>query len=147
MVTLKCGACGKLLEIADEYQGKTGKCYGCGGPISVPFVQAAPISATPQAYVQAAPIPGMPQGPHVPGAPQVLLVRQAKTRFIYVLLGLFFGLFGVHNFYAGYSGRAFAQLLITVFLFWLIIPLICVGVWVVVDLIITTQDSTGQAFA
>jgi hypothetical protein len=58
MITLKCGACGKLLEIADEYQGKTGKCYGCGGPISVPYVQAAPIPATPQApYVQAAPIP------------------------------------------------------------------------------------------
>lgn len=149
MVTLKCGACGKLLEIADEYQGKTGKCYGCGGPISVPYVQAAPVAATSpnqshsgihvQTYVQAAPIPAMPQ---------IVLVRQSKTRFIYVLLGLFFGGFGIHNFYAGYTGRGVAQLLITVFSpLLLFVPLLCVGLWVLVELIVITRDSTGQEFA
>jgi len=125
MVTLKCGACGKFLEIPDEYQGQTGKCNGCGGPIAVPFVQA--VAAQPQ--------------------PQVLLVRQAKTRFIYVLLGLFLGHLGLHNFYAGYTGRAFAQLLTTLLLFWLIVPLIAVVIWVWIELFIITEDATGQAFA
>ena len=37
----------------------------------------------------------------------------AKSRVCAGLLGIFLGAFGVHNFYLGYTGKAIAQLLIT----------------------------------
>lgn len=39
---------------------------------------------------------------------------QAKNKVVAGLLGIFLGGFGVHNFYLGYTGKAVAQLLITV---------------------------------
>lgn len=39
---------------------------------------------------------------------------QAKNKIVAGLLGIFLGGFGVHNFYLGYTGKAIAQLLITV---------------------------------
>ena len=38
-----------------------------------------------------------------------------KKRITAGLLGIFLGVFGVHNFYLGYTGKAMAQLMITVF--------------------------------
>lgn len=38
----------------------------------------------------------------------------AKSKIAAGLLGIFLGSFGVHNFYLGYTGKAVAQLLITV---------------------------------
>lgn len=37
-----------------------------------------------------------------------------KSRLVAGLLGIFLGVFGVHNFYLGYTGKAVAQLLISV---------------------------------
>ena len=37
----------------------------------------------------------------------------AKSKIAAGLLGIFLGAFGVHNFYLGYTGKAIAQLLIT----------------------------------
>ena len=37
-----------------------------------------------------------------------------KSKIAAGLLGIFLGTFGVHNFYLGYTGKAVAQLLITV---------------------------------
>ena len=37
----------------------------------------------------------------------------AKSKIAAGLLGIFLGSFGVHNFYLGYTGKAIAQLLIT----------------------------------
>lgn len=39
---------------------------------------------------------------------------QSKSKMTAGLLGIFLGTFGVHNFYLGYTGKAVAQLLITV---------------------------------
>lgn len=39
---------------------------------------------------------------------------QAKSKMAAGLLGIFLGAFGVHNFYLGYTGKAVAQLLITI---------------------------------
>ena len=38
----------------------------------------------------------------------------AKSKMVAGLLGIFLGVFGVHNFYLGYTGKAIAQLLISV---------------------------------
>ncbi len=41
-------------------------------------------------------------------------VAGSKSKIAAGLLGIFLGAFGVHNFYLGYTGKATAQLLITV---------------------------------
>ena len=38
----------------------------------------------------------------------------AKSKIAAGLLGIFLGVFGVHNFYLGYTGKAIGQLLLTV---------------------------------
>ena len=70
----------------------------------------------------------------------------AKSRVAYVLLGIFLGGLGIHNFYAGYNGKAIAQLLISLLLGWLVIPLVAVWIWVIVEVIVVEQDAQGVAF-
>lgn len=73
------------------------------------------------------------------------VVKQAKSRGLFIILGLFFGLLGVHNFYAGYYGRGAAQLIGSVVLGWLIVPLILIGFWVIIELFMVTEDAAGDA--
>jgi TM2 domain-containing membrane protein YozV len=70
----------------------------------------------------------------------------AKSRITYILLGLFFGGLGIHNFYAGYKAKAVAQLLITVLTGWLIYPLIAVGIWVLIEICTVKKDAQGVQF-
>ena len=70
-----------------------------------------------------------------------------KSRIAYILLGLFLGGLGIHNFYAGYVGRGIAQLLITLCLGWLFVPLIIVGIWILIEIIVVTEDSNGIKFS
>ena len=44
-------------------------------------------------------------------------VSGGKSKLAVGLLGIFLGGLGIHNFYLGYTGRAWAQLLITVLSF------------------------------
>lgn len=69
--------------------------------------------------------------------------KSSKTRVIYIVLGLFLGTLGIHNFYAGHSTRGLIQLLITLFTGWLIFPLIGIFIWNIVDFISVTKDSDG----
>ena len=67
-----------------------------------------------------------------------------RSRLTYILLGVFLGAFGGHNFYAGYIKRAIAQLLITVLTcFW---GAIISWIWAIVEICIVTQDDDGVAF-
>lgn len=74
------------------------------------------------------------------------MVAGQKSRLAYILLGLFLGGLGIHNFYAGYVGRGLAQLLITIFTGWLILPLLIVCVWVLVEICAVTRDARGVPF-
>ncbi len=69
-----------------------------------------------------------------------------KNRVVYILLALFLGSFGIHNFYAGYIGRGLAQLLITLFLFWLIVPLFAVWICVIIEMIFIDKYAKGVKF-
>ncbi|HHZ05810.1 MAG TPA: TM2 domain-containing protein [Clostridiales bacterium] len=46
--------------------------------------------------------------------PQMIDPSTQKSKMAAGLLGIFLGAFGVHNFYLGYTGKAVAQLLISV---------------------------------
>ena len=90
--------------------------------------------------------------------PDFIRADAPKSRLIYILLALFLGYFGVHNFYAGHIGRAVIQLSLNVLAFlcfvllgWLIIGIViaiplwlALFVWVIVDICTVTQDAAGQ---
>jgi TM2 domain-containing membrane protein YozV len=81
-------------------------------------------------------------------AQPVMVVTPPKSRVAYVLLGLFLGGLGIHNFYAGRTGHAVAQLLIVVLGWWLLfIPVLIVWVWVLIEVITVTRDGQGVPFA
>jgi TM2 domain-containing membrane protein YozV len=67
-----------------------------------------------------------------------------KSRTIYVVLAIFLGHIGVHNFYAGYIGRGVAQLLITIltfgFLFWIS------WIWAIIEACAETHDGRSIPF-
>ena len=83
-------------------------------------VPQQPFGAPPQApqppYPYGAPQQpyGVPQPPYAAPAPRVVDPNMQKSKMAAGLLGIFLGSFGVHNFYLGYTGKAVAQLLITV---------------------------------
>lgn len=75
------------------------------------------------------------------------VVKTAKSRGVYIILGLFFGLLGIHNFYAGRFGYGIAQLLITAILGWFVIGIFITAIWVIVELFVVKEDGAGDLFA
>lgn len=76
-----------------------------------------------------------------------------KSRGVYVVLGIFFGLLGIHNFYAGRLVHGTIQALVgitTVALMVMgvpivpVLPLASVWVWVVVELFAVRFDGAGR---
>lgn len=73
-----------------------------------------------------------------------------KTRTVYILLALFLGLLGVHNFYAGRGIHGLVQLGV----FFTSLPLMLVGVgfatmaclllWVLLDIVTVKKDGNGK---
>jgi hypothetical protein len=104
---------------------------------------AYPTQPAPQAP-WSAPAPTAP----APAAPPLAAAGEApKSRVAYILLGLFVGTLGIHNFYAGYTGRAVAQVLITVLLgWWAVVPLFAVIVWNLVEIVTVKADASGRSF-
>lgn len=74
--------------------------------------------------------------------PQVF--KAAKSRGIYVILGIIFGMFGIHNFYVGRFKRGTLQLLSTVLLGWFVVGLFITAFWVIFDLFTVTTDGAGD---
>ena len=69
--------------------------------------------------------PGYPVGAYTaPGYPAGAgaYVADQKSKVAAGLLGIFLGCFGAHNFYLGYTGKAVAQLLITLLSFGILAP-------------------------
>ncbi len=72
---------------------------------------------------------------------------EKKQRLIYILLALFLGGLGIHNFYAGYKKKAIIQLLCLFPGSILVIPALVVMIWVLVDICTVTKDADGVPFA
>ena len=73
----------------------------------------------------------------------------AKSKMAAGLLGIFLGQFGVHNFYLGYTGKAVAQLLLTIFGYILAIFIVGIfmvaaaGIWGLVEGIMILSGSSN----
>jgi TM2 domain-containing membrane protein YozV len=100
--------------------------YGGGVPPPQYTQQCTQLQPMPQGYVQDHRYP------------------QPKERIAYILLGIFLGVFGVHNFYAGYTGRAVAQLLISVLT--LFFGSFISAIWAIIDVCTVTADASGVPF-
>jgi hypothetical protein len=71
--------------------------------------------------------------------------RLPKKRTTYIVLGVFLGMFGAHNFYAGYTGRAIGQLCLSVLtVFYLAIVS---WIWAIVEICVVDKDSAGIQFS
>src|SRR5262245_61574765 len=77
-------------------------------PYSGPLGLNQPARATPTTV----PAPAAPAA--VYAQPLAAGGRAPKSRTTYIVLGVFLGMFGAHNFYAGYTGRAVGQLCLSV---------------------------------
>ena len=75
---------------------------------------------------------------------QPVVINPAKSRVTFILLGLFLGGLGIHNFYAGYSSKGVTQLLLNLFLFWTIIVPVGVGIWVLIEVCTVDHDAFGN---
>ena len=81
--------------------------------------------------------------PPLPNSGQPIAVTSTKSRVVYVLLGFFLGMLGIHNFYAGFTGRAIAQLLLNIFLCWTLIVPLGICIWIIVEICTVTTDAQG----
>lgn len=110
-----------------------------GGPLGLsrPGPAMAPAANPSTVPVGLQPLP-YPQ-------PAYVLGRQPRSRTTYIVLGIFLGALGVHNFYAGYTGRAVGQLCLSVLtLFYLAI---ISWIWAIVEICIVEKDSAGIQFS
>jgi len=67
-----------------------------------------------------------------------------KSRTTYIVLGALLGGFGAHSFYAGYKGKAWGQLGITVLTLGFASPMS--WIWAIIDICTINQDSHGVQF-
>jgi TM2 domain-containing membrane protein YozV len=149
--------------------------FGCShAPSDEPpvHVSVGELSSTPTATpaaVAVAPMPAPPPPPFIgssappppalPGtamlsstAPPAVSLAEAyagvqarKSRTSFVLLAVFLGAFGVHNFYAGYYRKAAAQLCLSIFTCFY--AAIVSEIWAIVEACIITVDGDGQEFS
>lgn len=116
-------------------------CINCGHDFASAGDGPTPVFVkTPSA---AAPPTGAAQAPYQPH----MVVTVAKSRGVYIILGLLLGLLGIHNFYAGRYGAGVVQLLLTLLLGWIVIGLVIVVPWILIELIVVTKDGNGNAFS
>lgn len=68
-----------------------------------------------------------------------------KSRLKFILLGIFLGWFGIHNFYAGYVKRGMFQLALTVLT--LFYGSFVTWIWAIVEICTVDRDSHNTTFA
>lgn len=113
------------------------------GPAAGPIPPPPP---PPPGGTGVAPPPQTGALPQVPAAAPVYYIPppQPKTRVVFVLLGIFLGALGIHNFYAGYIKKAALQLCLT---------LLTVGwgavvswPWAIIEICVINKDAEGTQF-
>jgi hypothetical protein len=153
---MQCGGCGTLHH-SDCY-AENGGCtiFGCrcAPPeepkvaVSAPELMGAQMpgalgaSVAPAFVIYGASASASGSGPMF--APYVPSVR-AKSKITFILLGLFLGAVGGHNFYAGYTSKAVIQLCLTVLTIGYGSPM--AWIWAVIEICIVDRDSKGVQFS
>ena len=121
------------VPIADSRLRRVRLCAGCGAP-------AAPTTAPTGAY---GPMPGAAPS----AAPQV----SDKKKIAALLLAIFLGQLGIHNFYLGYTKKGIIQLCVSLLLSWTYVAPLAIWIWALVEGINAYQgklpDADGRPLA
>ena len=118
----------------DAYQAPYGAQGGAQNGFEQPGFEQAAYAAGQQAYGQ----PGYAQ----PAYGQPVVAGAPKQWIVALILGFFFGGFGVHNFYLGYTSRAIIQLILTI----IVIGAPITAVWVLIELIMILMRSGSYGY-
>lgn len=78
------------------------------------------------------------------GQPMKMSINTDKNKWVALLLWLFLGSVGAHQFYVGNNGKAIWYIVGVFFLFWLIVPPFIVAIQLVIDLIDILQGKLGD---
>jgi TM2 domain-containing membrane protein YozV len=116
---------------------------------------SGPIAVVPAMSAETPPPPPPPPGMEMRPAVETSVMPvggtlfaqpelKPKSRLTYILLGIFLGSFGVHNFYAGYIARGLAQLALTVFT--LFYASVVTWIWALVEVCMVDRDKHGTSF-
>jgi TM2 domain-containing membrane protein YozV len=112
-----------------------------------PVQPAQPVAQPMQAVPQAIPMTGQvayQQPVMMAGQAQMMVMESPpKQMLVGILLALFVGTLGIHNFYLGHTGRGIAQLLITVLTFG--IGALITWPWSLIELIMMATGSLHDA--
>jgi TM2 domain-containing membrane protein YozV len=73
----------------------------------------------------------------------IQVYRPQKSRGTYIILGLFLGCLGIHNFYAGHRVQGAAQLVVTLLLGWVFIGLVITVLWSLAEICTVDEDGDG----
>jgi len=165
---IECPWCKQHYSVDDSFVGQNVNCSICGKTFTVgnPYDSQDFNSPPPPPPRYSSPPPQNGQSMQ-----QVVYVQvpfRAKNRGIYVMLGIFLGNLGVHDFYAGHIARGVAHLCLTLWfivfylgglskakgeyaqydvakvLLTLLIAFIVNSVWVLVELIKIKNDGKGM---
>ena len=131
-----------------EYCGATipagaGNCPACGAAVTVQVVQSGQ-ALQPAASFQPGYTPQPGYTAFSQQGTQVALGR--RSRVVYIMLAIFLGCLGIHNFYANRIAPGLAQLLVTIFLSWLVYPLLLIWAWIIVECCVIKVDGRGVPF-
>jgi TM2 domain-containing membrane protein YozV len=69
-----------------------------------------------------------------------------KSRTVYIILGIFLGFLGIHNFYVGRNAEGGFQLFLFCFLFWTVLVPAGLFIWGIIEVITVKTDGSGKTF-
>jgi len=113
-------------------------------PASPPSASASPQPPPPPTPPAGTYFYPQPAAPATYAPPALDMSPLQKSRTTYIVLGIFLGALGVHNFYAGYTGRAVGQLCLTVLTLGVLAAI--AWPWAIIEICIMKQDGQGIPF-
>lgn len=122
-----CPNCCNECQLDASNCQKCGAVFESGGWMPTPYKPSSRPSAEPQ--------------------PTHQVFKTAKSRGVYIILGLFLGCFGIHNFYAGRYTAGAIQIIITLLLGWLVVGFVVTGIWALIELFTVKTDGAGDPMA
>jgi predicted Zn finger-like uncharacterized protein len=131
-----CPHCSQEYTVDDSRAGQVVQCAVCSDEFTIPAIEPTPVKTEIKPVVHTHPTPPspseLPKNKVCPMCGETILYSAKKCRFcqtmldgervikqvdrmVYVLLAIFMGGLGVHNFYAGRTGAGYINLALTLF--------------------------------
>lgn len=138
-VETTCPHCNTMFSVDEAYVGQNLPCPNCGNSFLIQGIPQ-PVQIAQPMYQQ----PPMPVQQPMYQQPYAQPASQPKERMIFILLGVFLGGLGAHNFYAGYTAKGAIQLLISLLSGGM--ASIFVWIWVIIEICTVQTDAQGVPF-